>query len=221
MTDAALNHLLRTLAAVPTERRVLLRNPTDEARVARLLAQMGFEVHAAAGTDEGARSVQEATEQARRASKATDDAGGKEALAEEARSPSFPPEEAQTAPLYATAAPLGALPYPEAHFGWAVVNGPAHRRRGGPAAPEPSPAERGRALLEEARHHLRPGGWVVFACGPEAHGADDEHEGPPLTPEALAGAAERAGLAEAEAPERTDDGALQAIFRRVEAETPP
>ena len=202
MPAPVVNHLLRTLAAAPPDQRVLLRGPAGDGCVAHPLARLGFEVHAAPWTDDAARRVQEAV-QAERAEPAGASAGAEAASS----------GEAQTAPVYATAAPLGALPYPEGHFGWVVVRGPADGG-GAPAVQEASPAGQWQALLEEARHYLRPGGWVFVMA------ALVEEEDGGASPEVLDRAAEQAQLAEAEAPEHTEAGALHAIYRRVEADTP-
>lgn len=197
MTSPALNHLLRTMAAVPTGQRVLLRG-TEEGRLARPLAQLGFEVHAAPWTDEAARRVQEAVEGA-------DD--------QPAKGPSASGPE-RTAPVYATAAPLRALPYPGAHFGWVVAQMP--QPEDGVAAESQEALQ---ALLEEARHHLRPGGWV-YVVAPAA----ETDALPAFTPETFNRAARQAALAEAEAPARAEtrnqQAVLHAIYRRVEDDTP-
>lgn len=182
MDAPALNHLLRTMAAVAPDQRVLVRGTgADEpnGRVAGALAQLGFEVHAAPWTDDEARAVhQTVSEQA--------ETGGE--------APS----------VYAAASPVGALPYPEAHFGWVVVRAPR--------PDEEAEASRRRAdlqaLLAEARCHVRPGGWV-FVLVP-----------PTIAPDALGEAATQAALAEAEAPER-DGRRVRGIYRRVEEDTAP
>ena len=190
MASAAVDRLLRTLAAVAPGQRILLRGPED-ARVARPLSRMGFEVHAATWTESAARSVQEAVE-------------APEAV--ETQEPSRSSGGASRAPVYATAAPAQALPYPEGHFGWVVTR-----------VPRPAEASEGElvelleAVLEEARHHLRPGGWV-FILMPKGKA--------PLTSETLDATAVEVGLAEAEAP-ASAGAQVHAIYRRVEDDTPP
>jgi SAM-dependent methyltransferase len=214
MPDSVLDHLLRTLAAARPGQRVLLRassgddsgddSAEDSGRVVRPLARLGFEVHAATWTDDAARRVQEAVTRRR---EPPAQATGAETAHERASLSG----ESRAGPVYATAAPLGTLPYPEGHFGWSVVQGPVG---GGPAARSASLGEAWQALLEEARHHLRPGGWVFVM--------DEPADGEALTPDVLDRAAEQAQLAEAEAPQQQagDGGALHAIYRRVEADTP-
>jgi hypothetical protein len=187
----ALGHLLRTMAAATPGQRVLVRGEEMEedtsGRVAEALARLGFEVHAAAWTDAAARRVHRAAE-----------AQGQEA------SPSGSEEAEETLPMYATAAPVGALPYPEAHFGWVVVQAPCPDEEAAAACRQ----EDLRALMAEARRHVRPGQWV-FVLAPAS-----------VAPEALAEAAEQAALAEAEPPER-DGARVRGIYRRVEKDTPP
>ncbi|PSQ98338.1 MAG: hypothetical protein BRD48_07720 [Bacteroidetes bacterium QS_9_68_14] len=166
----ALSHLLRTMAAVAPGQRVLVRGEETKeegasGRVAEALARLGFEVHAAAWTDAAARRVHRAAEEGQEAG---------------------PPGEGETPPMYATAAPVGALPYPEAHFGWVVVQAPRPDEEAAAARQQ----EDLWALMAEARRHVRPGQWV-FVLAPA-----------PVAPEALAEAAEQAVLAEAEPPER-------------------
>ena len=182
MAMPAVDHLLRTLAAVAPGQRVLLRGATGEGSVARPLARLGFEVHAAPWDDAAARGVLEAV-------------GGEHAS-------EGPP---QAAPVYAAAAPVHALPYPEAHFAWVVMRVPELED-----ASEEERTEVLVALLEEARHHLQPGGWV-FVLAPA---------GPVFTGEGLGKAAAEAGLAEAEAPDQSGEQ-MHAIYRRVEEGTPP
>ena len=197
MASPALNHLLRTLAAVPIGQRVLLRGSATEG-LARPLAQMGFEVHAGTWTDAAARHVQEAFDE---------EAGSKAERQEKRRDPG------RAAPVYATAAPLRTLPYPEAHFGWVVAR---------PPAPEGSTARELReglqALLEEARHHVRPGGWV-YVLAPAA----EDRAPVAFTSAMLNEAAQQATLAKAEAPARAEGrgrAVVHAIYRRVEKDTP-
>lgn len=188
MDAPALNHLLRTMAAVAPSRRVLVRgtdvekNDTEKTgvekeaggHVSSALAQMGFEVHAAPWTDDEARQVHRAA------------------------------AEGEAPAVYTTGAPVGALPYPEAHFAWVIVQVP----RPDEAAEALHRRADLRALLAEARRHVRPGGWV-FVLAPAA-----------VAPDALDEVAAQAALAEAEAPER-DGRRVRGIYRRVEEETAP
>lgn len=181
-SSPALDHLLRTLAAVSPGRRVLVLG-TDGGRYVDALARLGFEVHACVPTDAVARRVLSTAEEGERAGRA-----------------------------YATVASPGAAPYPEAHFDWVVVRCLGKRDRAARVQEtEREVKDAGLAVrLAEARRLVRPGGWV-FAVAPAA-----------LTSDALRQRAERAELAEAEAPSREEDGAaLRAIYRRVEKGTPP
>ncbi len=103
-----------------------------------------------------------------------------------------------------SAASLDALDYPDATFDWIVAYRPENYASSPEAVQE---------LLGESRRLLKPGGWVYIAL-PDTDG---------YGPDQLGAAADAVDLAEASAPECTDEhGAslVRAIFRRVDSNTP-
>lgn len=102
------------------------------------------------------------------------------------------------------------LAYPDAHFDWIVAVRPF---RGADAAGQA-------ALLREARRVLAPGGWMYVAV-PSA--SDHSSSAGGFTEEALGALMAAADWAEAQAPrliEEEQAALVQAIYRRVEADTP-
>ena len=104
----------------------------------------------------------------------------------------------------ATTAHSDALGYPDAFFDWVIA------RQAAPTRTEL------RAVLEEARRVLKPGGWVWVT-------ADETVWGGGVQPEALTVVALEARLALSErASTEVDEGrpAFRGIYRRVERDTP-
>ena len=117
-----------------------------------------------------------------------------------ALAPSLGDEEARRR---ATPARPDALGYPDAFFDWVVVR---------EAAPTRAEAK---AVLEEVRRVLKPGGWVWVTVAEEAWGGG-------VQPEALTVLAAEAGLALSERASEDVDGGrpyLRGIYRRVDPGT--
>jgi SAM-dependent methyltransferase len=114
----------------------------------------------------------------------------------------------ETAETCVQVADLEALDFEEEMFNWVVAD------RAEIYAPDPESLI---ALLGQARRLLKPGGWVYLTV-PQA-GTGRDH----FTKDRVEQARSETDLAEAEAPSTTDgdDGQrIQAIFRRVDPQTP-
>lgn len=116
-------------------------------------------------------------------------------------------------------APLDAMAYPEATFDWVVAV---------EAETYVSDEEELRALFEEARRMLKPGGWLyVTLPAVEEDGERRTEEGTvQFSEEALETQRTAADLAEASEPTRVEENEeegearFRAIYRRVEPHTP-
>jgi ubiquinone/menaquinone biosynthesis C-methylase UbiE len=189
------DHLLRTLASVPHGNRVLELNCGEGARTVPLV-QLGFDVYAC---DPGASAVEAARRQVAALLGA----------------------EAATR---VTVASAEALAFPDAYFDWIVASDAfAHAHADDTL----------RGTLAEMRRVLKDGGWVYLTvpavpeagplAGPHPGYAGDSGLVLTFTPESLGAVMGAAGFAEAQPPVPTSyEGRpfLQAIYRRVDANTP-
>lgn len=104
------------------------------------------------------------------------------------------------------------LAYPDAHFDWVVAVRPFHMVDSGERV----------ALLQEARRVMKPGGWMYVAV-PAAASAERNGAESGFTEAALGALMAAADWAEAQAPRRIESegvALVQAIYRRVEEDTP-